>query len=626
MIDISIQNIVKAFDSGENILDGVSFDINNGEHVGLLGKNGAGKTTLFKIICGDLIADEGTVMIAPGKPVGLISQIPDFPAGYTVNDVLRNAYREASQIRNRLDVLEQQMITDASTAVLNEYDRLLNDFNRLGGYDMDFEINRIANGLEIPVSQREQLFETLSGGEKTRINLARLILEKTDILLLDEPTNHLDVNAVEWLEDYLSKYKGTVLIISHDRRFLDNCVSRIIELSNGKAEFYTGNYSFFVEEKQRRYELKLKQYEHEQAEAKRLQEAADRLHQWGTGNQLLVKKAFAIESRIERLVKTDRPDKEKTMRAHFTEADFDADEVLVMKGVSKSFDGRMLFNLQELQIKGGERIALIGDNGTGKSTLIHLLMDELHPDTGFIRKGPQVKVAYLPQIVTFEHPERTLLDTMIYDAKCSPQTARNRLGSFKFPGEDVYKCVCDLSGGERSRLKLCILMGEDINLLILDEPTNHLDIASREWMEDSLSAYEGTLLFVSHDRYFTSKFATRIWELRDSTIHDFKGDYDSYRTFCMRQPSSNRNESAPKKEDSQKIDKKEKPKRPRNTDRLIAKLEKEISVCEAKLAEIEAEIEANSTDYVRLTELQNESETVSRHLDDLMEQWLELSE
>ncbi|MCQ2452842.1 MAG: ATP-binding cassette domain-containing protein, partial [Oscillospiraceae bacterium] len=337
MIDISVQKIVKSFEVGENILDGVTFDINSGEHVGLLGKNGAGKTTLFRIICGEIDSDEGQVVLAPGKLVGLISQIPVFPSHFTAEDVLRDAYRQAIRTRARLDELELRLAQDSSEEILNEYDRLLNDYNRLGGYDMEYEINRVANGLEIPANQRSQLFDTLSGGEKTRINLARLILEKTDILLLDEPTNHLDINAVEWLEDYLSKFKGTVLIISHDRQFLDKCVNRIVELNRGKADFYSGNYSFFVEEKQRRFELQLKQYEQEQAEAKRLQDAADRLHQWGTGNQLLVKKAFAIESRIERLVKTERPDKEKTLRARFGEADFDADEVLLMKGVSKSF-------------------------------------------------------------------------------------------------------------------------------------------------------------------------------------------------------------------------------------------------------------------------------------------------
>ena len=623
MIDISVQNIKKAFESGNNILDGITFDITQGEHIGLLGKNGAGKTTLFKIITGEYSADEGEVVIAPGKLMGLISQIPVFPPEYTADDVLRSAYSQALEVKEKLTRVEAELTESSDSDTLARYDRLLSDFQRLGGYEMDFEINRVAGGLEIPETQRVQLFSTLSGGEKTRINLARLILEKTDILLLDEPTNHLDVNAVEWLEDYVAKFKGTVLIISHDRQFLDRAVTRIVEISNGKAEFYSGNYSFYVVEKERRFEEQLKKYEKEQSEAKRLQEAADRLYQWGTGNKMLMRKSFAIESRIERLVKTGKPVKEKSLRARFGELEFDGDEVLVMKGVSKGFGEKQLFSGLELQIKGGERIALIGDNGTGKTTLIKMIMGQERPDTGFIRRGPSVKLAYLPQIVTFPHPERTLLDTMIFDAKCTPQTARNRLGAFKFSGEDVFKCVSDLSGGEKSRLRMCILMGEDINFLILDEPTNHLDIASREWIEDAVSEFEGTLLFVSHDRYFTDKFATRIWELSGGTIHDFCGTYDEYRTRCALERRSVQAEK-PKKQEKEH-QKKEAPKRPKSNDKLIAKLEREISALEAKIAEINDLIEQNSTDYEKLTELTKELDDTTALLDEKMEQWLELS-
>lgn len=625
MIDISVQKIVKSFEVGVNILDGITFDVNSGEHIGLLGKNGAGKTTLFRIIAGEISSDEGDVVIAPGKPMGLISQIPTFPADYTAEDVLRDAYKEACRVKEKMTKLEAELETNFSEKLLADYDKLLADYQRLGGYDMDYEVNRVANGLEIPDAQRKQLFSTLSGGEKTRINLARLILENTDILLLDEPTNHLDTNAVEWLEDYISKFKGTVLIISHDRHFLDKSVTRIVEIANGKAEFYNGNYSFYVVEKERRFEEQLKKYEKEQAEAKRLQEAADRLYQWGTGNKLLMRKSFAIESRIERIVQTGKPTKEKTMRARFGETDFEGDEVLVMKGLSKAFDQKTLFSELELEIKGGESIALIGDNGTGKSTLIKLIMGEMRPDSGFLRKGPQVKVAYLPQQVYFEHPERTLLDTMIYEAKCTPQTARNRLGAFKFSGEDVFKCVSDLSGGEKSRLRLCILMMDDINFLILDEPTNHLDIASREWIEDAVSDFEGTLLFVSHDRYFTNKFATRVWELSNGTIRDFRGTYEEYREACAKEKKHEQIVKTQEKKEKPKKEVQKKPK-PKSSEKLIAKLEKEIAALEAKQAEIEALIEEFSSDYQKLTELQAESEEIAAQLEEKMDQWMELSE
>jgi ATPase subunit of ABC transporter with duplicated ATPase domains len=293
MIDISIQNVVKAFEEGNDILKGVTFDIYEGEHIGLLGKNGAGKTTLFRIITGALAPDEGEVILPAGKKIGLISQIPVFPEQYTTEDVLRTAFSQLYALEEKLGRLARQMEQDPSDALLSEYDALAERFRALGGYDTDYEINAVANGLEIPETQRRQLFSTLSGGEKTRVNLARLILEKTDILLLDEPTNHLDMKATQWLEEYVGKFKGTVLIISHDRYFLDRTVTRTVEILNGEAAFYAGNYSYYVVEKQRRYEEQLKKYEREQAEIRRLQQAADRLHQWGTGNKNLMKKSFA---------------------------------------------------------------------------------------------------------------------------------------------------------------------------------------------------------------------------------------------------------------------------------------------------------------------------------------------
>jgi ATPase subunit of ABC transporter with duplicated ATPase domains len=619
MTDISVQNIKKAFEEGKDILDGLSFEINEGEHVGLLGRNGAGKTTLFRIIAGELETDEGEVVIPKSKKLGLISQIPVYPEQYVVEDVLICAQQRLIDVRARMEELEHLMSESDTPELLREYDALAYEFERSGGYDLAIERNRVANGLEITAEQREQLFSTLSGGEKTRVNLARLILEDTDILLLDEPTNHLDIGATEWLEAYLGKYKGTVLVISHDRYFLDSVVTRTVEIQNGKAEFYGGNYSFYVEEKERRYQEQLKKYEWEQAEAKRLQEAADRLYQWGTGNKKLMQKSFAIESRIERLVQTERPVKEKKLAARFGERDFHGDEVLVMKGVSKTFEGKKLFSDIELLVKGGERIALIGDNGTGKSTLIRIILDELKPDTGIVRKGPSVKTAYLPQIVRFSHPYRSLVDTLVYEDNCTPQTARNRLGAFKFTGEDVFKQVRDLSGGEQSRLRLCVLMKEDINFLILDEPTNHLDITSREWIEASLEDFSETLLFVSHDRYFVNRFATRIWELEDGKITDFRGTYAQYRAMKTAQAKI---ESSSKEAKPQK----EKPKRPVSAEKQLQKLEKEIAALEEKLNVIAEQKNEFGSDYEKLIELDREEAELQAALDAKYEDWAAIGE
>ena len=627
MIDISVQGLVKSFEQDKNILDGLTFEVNNGERVGILGRNGCGKTTLFRILTGELHADDGTVSIYKGKRLGLISQIPVYPPDWTTEDVLRDAHKRLYKMQERMTELAEQMAYDDSPQVLAEYDRLAADFERLGGYDMDREINRVANGLEIPMSMRMQPFDSLSGGEKTRVNLARLILEDTDILLLDEPTNHLDLNATEWLEDYLLKFHGTVLAISHDRYFLDRVTQRSIEILDGKAEFYNGNYSFYVVERQRRFDEQLKKYEKDQAKIEQLTRAAAQMHLWAfMGNDKLHKRAFSMEKRIAKLEQTERPTTAKKMTAKFKEMEFSADEVMVIDNVSKGFGERTLFRDLNLEIRAGERIALIGDNGTGKSTFLKLIMGEESPDTGFIKKGPAVRSAYLPQIVTFPVMDRSAYDTMLYETKCSPQSARDRLAAFGFPGEDVFKPVGTLSGGERSRLKLCMLMGEQINLLILDEPTNHLDIASREWIEDALYDYSEALLFVSHDRYFIEKFATRIWELSDGKITDYKGSFKEFREFKARQAQlALIAKNAQKATEPAKPAKKDKPKRPPNIDRQIAKLEKEIEKQEAKLSELDDFAAANATDYQKLMEIEEQKSSVSEQLETLYEQWEELS-
>ena len=620
MIDISVKDLVKSFDSERNVLDGISFDVQAGERVGLLGKNGAGKTTLFKILTGELDYNSGEIAFAAGKKVGLISQIPVYPEGYTVEDVLHTAFRQLDRIREQMQALEARMTDHTPQDVLRRYDELLNRFTAGGGYDTDTETDKICNGLAISAAQRGQDFASLSGGEKTRVNLARLLLEKTDILLLDEPTNHLDMNSVEWLEDYIEKFKGTVLTISHDRYFLDRVVSRIVEIHDGKAEFYSGNYSFYVQEKQARFELQLRQYEKEQAKLGQLGFTLERMKGWGINNRALYRRAMSIQHRMERIEKTDRPTKEKTMRARFNQRDFFGDEVLSIKNLSKQFDGRTLFSDVELEMGGGERVALLGDNGTGKTTFLKILLGE-ETGEGKIRFGPSVKWAYLPQVIHFDHPERTLLDTMLYEKNCSVQTARDRLGAFLFEGDDVYKTVGKLSGGEQSRLRLCMLMDESINLLILDEPTNHLDIASREWVEDALEEYEGALIFVSHDRYFVNKFATRIWELENGHIRDYLCGYEKYRSIRAFERIQ---QAAPA--GKEKREKKEKPVNPdKNLEKQVRAVEREIEKQEALLHEYDRKIDEAASDYQELARLMAERETAETAYAAMMERWEELS-
>ena len=615
MIDISVRNLTKFFVIGENLLEGLSFEIQEGECVAILGRNGCGKTTLLKILTGEMDYDDGEVFVNPNKRLGLISQIPRFPEGYTVEDVLRSAYKDLLAAKRKMEQLEYQMAIAADDNLLREYDALVNRFQAGGGYDMDVEVDKVCNGLGITQDQRVQAFDSLSGGEKTRVNLARLLLEKTDILLLDEPTNHLDLRSVEWLEAYINAFKGTVLAISHDRFFLDRIAHRVIEIVDGHAEFYSGNYSFYIEEKQARFNLQLKQYEQEQAKLKQLGYTVERMKGWGINNRTLYRRAMSIQHRMERIKKTEKPKTEKTMKATFGEKDFSGDVVFQMKGVEKSFGERTLFSDVELKVEGGERIAILGDNGTGKSTFIKCLLGE-EDCKGRIQFGPTVKWGYLPQIIKFSHPERTLYDTMLYEKNCTPQTARDRLGAFLFQGEDVFKTVGNLSGGEQSRLRLCMLMDEKINLLILDEPTNHLDIASREWVEAAIEEFEGVLLFVSHDRYFIEKFAERIWAMEDGVIRDYKCGYSKYRSILEHEAMVKPAIIAEPKP------KKEKPKGgTKEIDKLIRRLEREIEKQESLVAELDSKIEVSGADYQELTRLLGEKEEAEMLLMDLMEQW-----
>ena len=618
MTDISVKGLVKSFELGKNILDGLSFDVTEGEHIGILGHNGCGKTTLFRILTNELDYDEGSVVIAPGKRLGLISQIPIYPPDWTTEDVLKDAHRELYRISDELESLAQKMEHDTSDALLQKYDRLSDEFFRRGGYDMDVDRNIVANGLGIPAAMREQLFESLSGGERTRVNLARLILENTDILLLDEPTNHLDLKATEWLEDFVLHFKGTVLTVSHDRYFLDRTARRCIEISDGKAELYSGNYSFYVTERRRRFEEKLKKYEKDQAKIEQLTKAAEQMHLWAfMGNDKLHKRAFSMEKRIAKLSQTERPTTEKKLSAKFASREFSGDEVFVCEELSKSYGEKTLFSDLELTVAGRERIALIGDNGAGKSTLIKLIMQQEMPDRGFMYLGPSVKPAYLPQIIYFANPERNLVDTMLYECRCSPQEARDRLAAFGFRGEDVFTQVGQLSGGEKSRLRLCMLMGNDINLLILDEPTNHLDIASREWMEDAVSDYSEALIFVSHDRFFIDKFATRVWYLNDGKILDYKGTYSEFKEYTARQQVFERS--------AKQIEKKKDPRPKKQTaggnEKQRQKLEREIENLENKISLLDAEIERYSSDYQKLLELDGQKNELNETLLEKYEAW-----
>ena len=606
----------------DTILNSVNFEIHDTEKIAIVGRNGCGKTTLLRLIAGDiemsnLDSDESCGITMSGKQnIGFLRQINFTDGDVPVRVELEKAFAEVFACEARKKEIEKLLAeTEDHKKLLAEYDYLERRIESLHGYSWKKDMETMFQKFGFALEDLEKPIGEFSGGQQTKIALIQLLLQRPDILLLDEPTNHLDLRSVEWLEGYIQNFRGTVLAISHDRYFLDQIAQRVIEIADGHAEFYSGNYSFYMDEKQARFDLQMKQYEQEQAKLKQLGYTVERMKGWGINNRTLYRRAMSIQHRMDRIRKTERPKAERTMKASFGERDFSGDVVFKMKNVSKSFGDRTLFSDVNLLVEGGERIALLGDNGTGKSTFIKCLLGE-EDCQGKIQFGPTVKWGYLPQIIHFDHPERSLYDTMLYEKNCTPQMARDRLGAFLFQGEDVFKTVGNLSGGEQSRLRLCMLMDEKINLLILDEPTNHLDIASREWVEAAIEEFEGVLLFVSHDRYFIEKFAERIWLLEDGKIRDFPCGYQKYRSILEHEAAAKPAVSAapkPKKERAKGGTK--------DADKLVRRLEREIEKQEQVIADFDRQIEAASADYQELTRLLGEKEEAEAALMDLMEQW-----
>ncbi len=625
MADITVQNLTKYY-GDRLILSDLTFDIQPGEKVAILGPNGAGKTTLLHILAGRLDYDGGHVSIGAGRTVGMIDQMPDYPDGVTVEDVLRSAFRDADAVKREMEALEAGMAArPEDESLLRRYGALQQRLDALGGYNRDFEVDKVCNGLDIPPARRAQPVNQLSGGEKTRANLARIILEQTDILLLDEPTNHLDMDAVRWLGDYLEGYTGTVVTVSHDRYFLDQCCERILEVHDNTVEFYAGSYSYYAVERERRYEQQLREHENQMAEKKRLEGVARIMHEHGTEH--LAKRAASIEKRIARMKVTDRPRRDKRMSVSFGDPNYETEDVLKVRGITKSYEGRIILQDVTFHVRNGERVAILGDNGAGKTTLLKILLGEETADDGTVKKGVGLRPAYLPQTVHFANENRNLIDTLIYDKNVTMQTARNRLGAFKFSGEDQMKTVSTLSGGEKSRLRLCELMYDPLNMLILDEPTNHLDLMSREWIEEAVEAFTGTLLFVSHDRYFVERFATRVIYLENGEYIDYTGSYEQFLAYRERLRAEKG--PAPSPAAKKQAPKAEKPRQKggtKNLSKRVTVLEREISRLEAELADLDSRINHNAADPEKLMGLLAEKEEADAELLEKMEEWERLSE
>ncbi|MGN4544549.1 ribosomal protection-like ABC-F family protein [Bacillus cereus group sp. MYBK95-2] len=527
----SVNNVMKSF-GGNIIFENISLEIKNGERVGLVGRNGSGKTTIFGLLTGKESLDAGAIHMKKGTRIGHVAQIPKFDEVMTVYDVLSSAFKVEKELEKEMHALEKNMAVEQEQSALEKlmerYGVIQEKFAFLGGYEIEANIMKVANGLQV-TDLFSRVFTELSGGEQTKVSLAYMLLQKPDLLLLDEPTNHLDLFAVEWLEQFLKEYTGTVIVISHDRYFLDEVVTKIFDLEDGEIHVYHTNYSQFVEEKEERLLQEFQAYQEQQKKIKKMKEAIKRLREWANQanppNEGLHKRARNMERALERIEKLKRPILErKQMGLQFEGQERSGKDVVVMKEVSKGFAGRPLFEQANLHVRFQERAAIVGCNGTGKTTLLKLLLEEIEPDAGEIRIGSSVKIGYLSQHA-YGNMKSNVLEAFREYVAVTEGEARHILAKFLFYGPAVFKKVTQLSGGEKMRLRLAQLMYQDINFLILDEPTNHLDIESREVLEEALEQYNGTILAVSHDRYFLNKLFEKTYWIDECKLFEFAGNY-----------------------------------------------------------------------------------------------------
>ncbi|UYX52797.1 ABC-F type ribosomal protection protein [Bacillus thuringiensis] len=527
----SVNNVKKSF-GGNIIFENISLEVKNGERVGLVGRNGSGKTTIFQLLTGMENVDAGAIHMKKGTRIGHVAQIPKFDEDMTVYDVLSSAFKAEKELEREMHALEKNMAEEQESSALQKlmerYGVIQERYAFLGGYEIEANIMKVANGLQV-TELFPRSFMELSGGEQTKVSLAYMLLQKPDLLLLDEPTNHLDLFAVEWLEQFLKEYIGTVMVISHDRYFLDEVVTKIFDLEDGEIHVYHTNYSQFVEEKEERLLQEFQAYQEQQKKIKKMKEAIKRLREWANQanppNEGLHKRARNMERALERIEKLKRPILDrKQMGLQFEGQERSGKDVVVMKEVSKGFADRSLFEKVNLHIRFQERAAIVGRNGTGKTTLLKLLLEEMKQDTGEIRIGSSVKIGYLSQHA-YGNMKNNVLEAFRDCVAVTEGEARHILARFLFYGPAVFKKVTQLSGGEKMRLRLAQLMYQDVNFLILDEPTNHLDIESREVLEEALEQYNGTILAVSHDRYFLNKLFEKTYWIDEHKLFEFAGNY-----------------------------------------------------------------------------------------------------
>lgn len=627
MIELNINNLTK-FYGANKIFERISFEVKTGERIGLIGTNGCGKTTLMKILMGVEDYKEGNISFRKDTRVGYLNQISFFEANTTVKAVLQLAFQDVYEIKGQMEQLEHRMTTeegDALDKTVKQYSRLMERYEHRGGYEIETKITKVSEGLQITDIMLNMEFDMLSGGEKTRVILAKILLEEPDILLLDEPTNHLDLVTIQWLEGFLKEYKGASVIISHDRFFLNNVVEKVVELEFDHAEIYNGNYSYYVVEKERRFLMEMKNYQNQQKKIDRMEQQIQRYRIWGEmrDSDKMFRRAKELEKRLEKTDVLGKPIKEKRkIRLLQNKAERSGKIVIDAEELSKSYGDLELLSKVSFTLFYQDSACIIGKNGCGKTTLLKILLDELEPDYGRVKLGAQVKIGYLPQQVEYPNEEQTVLEYFAGIHHIANGEARAQLAKVLFVKEDVNKKIKLLSGGERSRLKLCSLTFTGVNVLILDEPTNHLDIDSREVLEETLCNFEGTLLFVSHDRYFIDKVADKILAIEDNILTEYAGDYSYYLEECQKktdrsvehkkaQPQVNtiKNERLLEKTTNPKSD---------THIKLATKRKEELEILieelEIKRSELEKQINLNNTNSILLQELGTEMEILEQEL------------
>lgn len=595
MIILSLQNIKKAF-GGNEVLTGLNLTLQEGERMGLVGVNGSGKSTLMKIIIGLETADDGTINMKKGLKMGYLAQQGMVSENLTVYQELEMVFEPLRLMELRLRELEQEMAEAASEPEAlrrlgGEYQRLTDEFEAQNGYGRESAIMGVLAGLGFTKEQHSQPAAQLSGGERTRLCLGRLLLQKPDLLLLDEPTNHLDLAAISWLEKYLTEYKGTVLIISHDRYFLDKVCNNIAELLLGTAEQYTGNYTDYSKKRAQQFEIRMKAYEMQQKEIARQEAIIARYRSFN--REKSIRAAESREKRLDKVERLQRPTEESAIRFRFDIKRRTGEDVLMIRDYKKSFPDRLLFQNLNLHLRLGDRVALIGPNGVGKSTFFKCLIGEQRPDGGIVRLGANVDMGYYDQHQAHLHESKTVINEIWDDfPKLVQSEVRGALGLFLFTGDDVFMPISTLSGGEKGRVALTKLMLKKDNLLLMDEPTNHLDMDSREVLEDALSDYPGTILAISHDRYFINRFANKVCVLTEDGFIEYLGNYDDYieKINADMPPDGNDVQKTKTEIDKEKRRSREATKQIKDQALKVAALEKAVADCEEQIADLEKKL------------------------------------